>query len=95
MDVRGQLGRAIQRFRRARGISQEDLAGESEIDRAYVGRLERGEANPTLLLLARLSRALDAPLVELLRDLRCDLPDAIPEPKSKRRRSHHRRRSRR
>jgi len=86
MDVRGQLGRAIQRFRRARGISQEDLAGDSEIDRAYVGRLERGEANPTLLLLARLSRALGAPLAELLRDVRCDVSDAIPELKSKRRR---------
>jgi transcriptional regulator with XRE-family HTH domain len=86
MDVREQLGRAIQKLRRVRGISQEGLAGESEIDRAYLGRLERGEANPTLLLLARLSRALDAPLVELLRDLRCDVSDAIPELKSKRRR---------
>jgi ribosome-binding protein aMBF1 (putative translation factor) len=51
-DIRGEFGRAMQRSRRARGLSQEDVAAITDIDRAYVGRLERGEANPTLLMLA-------------------------------------------
>ncbi len=70
MDVRAQFGLAMQRLRRERGLSQEDLSGLTEIDRAYVGRLERGEANPTLLMLARIADAFDVTLSELLRTVK-------------------------
>ena len=70
MNVRAQFGLAVQRLRRARGLSQEDVAGITEIDRAYVGRLERGEANPTLLMLARIAGAFDVSLAELLRGVK-------------------------
>ena len=65
MDVRAQFGLEMQRFRRARRLSQEDLAGLTDIDRAYIGRLERGEGNPTLLMLVRISGAFDISLSEL------------------------------
>jgi len=70
MNVRAQFGLAMQRLRRARGLSQEDVAGISEIDRAYVGRLERGQANPTLLMLARLADAFEVSLSDLLRSVK-------------------------
>jgi len=70
MDVRAQFGLAMQRLRRERGLSQEDLSGLTEIDRAYVGRLERGEANPTLVMLARIADAFDVTLSELLRTVK-------------------------
>ena len=70
MDVRVQFGIALQRLRRARGQSQEDLSGLTDIDRAYVGRLERGEANPTLLMLTRIAIALDVSLSELLQSVK-------------------------
>ena len=70
MNVRAQFGLAMQRLRRARGLSQEDVAGITEIDRGYVGRLERGEANPTLMMLVRLANAFGVSLSELLRTVR-------------------------
>ena len=40
--------RNIQRLRVAKGLSQEILAVDAEIDRTYVSRLERGLENPLL-----------------------------------------------
>jgi len=50
-----------------RGLSQEALAADAEVDRSYVGRLERGLENPTVGVLARIAEALDAEIVELFR----------------------------
>lgn len=86
MDVRVQFGLALQRLRRDRDLSQEDISGVTEIDRAYVGRLERGEANPTLLMLARLASALDVSLSELLRTVNITALPAGPQTPNKRRR---------
>jgi transcriptional regulator with XRE-family HTH domain len=57
----------VRRLRVRRGLSQETLAADSAVDRSYVGRLERGLENPTVGLLERLARVLDADLVELFR----------------------------
>ncbi len=54
----------LRRLRVSRGISQEALAADSEVDRSYVGRLERGLENPTIGLLERLCDVLDAPIAE-------------------------------
>ena len=48
----------LRRLRVEREISQEDLATDSKVDRAYVSELETGEANPTLDLLDKLARVL-------------------------------------
>jgi len=50
-----------------KGLSQERLAFDSEIDRAYVGGLERQTENPTVDLLDRLAATLEAPLSEFFR----------------------------
>jgi len=42
------FGRHIQLLRKAQGITQEDLAHLIEVDRSYMGFIERGERNPTL-----------------------------------------------
>lgn len=49
----------LRRLRVARGISQEALAVDAEIDRTYVSRLERCMENPSVNVLERLARALD------------------------------------
>jgi len=69
MDIRVQFGLSMQRLRRERGLSQEGIAGLTDIDRGYVGRLERGEANPTLLMLGRIAIALEISLSELLSEV--------------------------
>jgi transcriptional regulator with XRE-family HTH domain len=39
-------------------MSQEDLANASSLDRSYMGGLERGEHNPTLMTVLRLANTL-------------------------------------
>jgi transcriptional regulator with XRE-family HTH domain len=52
------LGGAIRALRQEIGMSQEDLALRSGIDRSHMGRIERGERNVTILNLVRIAKAL-------------------------------------
>jgi transcriptional regulator with XRE-family HTH domain len=67
MEMQAIVAQNIRRLRVARGLSQEALAVDAEIDRTYVSRLERELENPTVAVLARLSRALDVPIEDLFR----------------------------
>ena len=60
------LGKKIRSKRKELGLSQEALAAEAELDRAYVGKIERGEKNITVAKLLQISDALDLPLKELI-----------------------------
>ena len=60
------LGATIRERRKELGMSQESLASEADVDRTYVGGLERGSRNPTLKILWRLARALDLSPAELI-----------------------------
>jgi transcriptional regulator with XRE-family HTH domain len=54
--------------RRQKGLTQEQLAFEAEIDLTYMGGIERGKRNPSLLVMARLAEALSIALPKLLQD---------------------------
>lgn len=60
------LGNAIRRVRQSKSISQEKLALLAEVDRSYVGRVERGDNNVAVLTLHKLSLALDISMTALL-----------------------------
>lgn len=60
------LGRRVNELRVARNLSQEELAGRAGLDRTYVSAIERGKANPTLIVLLRLAQALDVSLDALV-----------------------------
>ena len=62
------LGGAIRRIRLSKGISQEKLALLAEVDRSYVGRVERGDNNVAVLTLARLASALDISISKLIKE---------------------------
>jgi transcriptional regulator with XRE-family HTH domain len=64
MKARALVARNLRRLRVRRGLSQEALAVDAEIDRTYVSRLERGLENPTVKVLEQLATALDAEIVE-------------------------------
>jgi len=51
--------------RKALGWSQEELAHRADVDRSYVGGVERGERNITFLMLCRLSAALEFSVSEM------------------------------
>ena len=65
MDARGIVGWDLRRLRVERGLSQERLAFAAEIDRAYVGRVERGKENVTITTLEALARALGVAVAAL------------------------------
>jgi len=58
------VGDKIRDIRQDRGISQEDLAFKAGLDRTYVGSVERGERNISLINLERIMRALDLTAVD-------------------------------
>jgi transcriptional regulator with XRE-family HTH domain len=66
MDVRKTLGLNLQRIRREKGWSQEELAFESGIHRTYVSGLERGIRNPTITVVQKLAESLRVPFGALL-----------------------------
>ena len=62
------LGLAIRRARRERDVSQENLALLTEIDRSYMGSIERGDQNIGVMHLVRIAHALDMTVTELVMD---------------------------
>lgn len=65
-EVLGAIGAVIRSVRKARGISQEELAFLCNIDRSHMGRIERGERNLAILNFVRICRALACSPSELL-----------------------------
>jgi transcriptional regulator with XRE-family HTH domain len=60
------LGAAIRRVRQDRGVSQEELAHRSAVDRSYMSSIERGRQNPGILSVLRIAHALDMTATELM-----------------------------
>jgi transcriptional regulator with XRE-family HTH domain len=60
------FGAAVRRARKERGISQEELALKCDIDRSYMGSIERGNQNSGLLHIAKIAKALDMKISELM-----------------------------
>lgn len=53
------FGKVLQRVRKERTLSQEDLAFKSQLDRVFISRLENGHRQPTISTIFRLCDALD------------------------------------
>ena len=62
------LGDAIRRRRNELGMSQEEFAEVVDCHRNFVGRIERGQQNPTVDTLVRIAKALDCSVRDILRD---------------------------
>jgi transcriptional regulator with XRE-family HTH domain len=60
------VGRNIRRLRKAKGLTQEQLAHEAGMAMRYVAGVERGEENPSLRFLVRIAGVLGATPAELL-----------------------------
>jgi transcriptional regulator with XRE-family HTH domain len=64
-----QFGKKLRALRVSRKLSQEALANDSDIPINQIGRIERGEVNPSLSTLYSIAKALKIKLTELLADL--------------------------
>jgi transcriptional regulator with XRE-family HTH domain len=65
-DWRAILAKNVRRLRLQKGMTQEEVAFEAEIDLTYMGGIERGKRNPSLLVMARIAQALSVPLSKLI-----------------------------
>jgi transcriptional regulator with XRE-family HTH domain len=69
-----QLGDAVRSHRRAAELSQEALADRSGLHGTYIGGIERGERNASLINLLRLADALDVSAAELVAGIELRAP---------------------
>jgi transcriptional regulator with XRE-family HTH domain len=68
-DIRVRFGKAVRRQRSRKGLSQEAFADLCELDRTYVGGIERGERNVALVNIEKIASALGLRLSELFRGI--------------------------
>lgn len=61
------LGLNIKRFRKAKGLTQEQLAELAGISYKYLGEIERGETNPSIGTLVRIANGLNVSLEHLIK----------------------------
>ncbi len=66
MVVSGQLGRTVQRLRKAYNLSLSDLSEQSGVAKSIISQIERNETNPTLSTIWRLAQALDVSIERVL-----------------------------
>jgi transcriptional regulator with XRE-family HTH domain len=62
-----QVGKRIQKIRKEKKISQQDLAAKCNFEKSNMSRLEAGRANATLSTLEIVSKALEINTIELFR----------------------------
>lgn len=62
------IGQTVRKLRKQKGWSQEYLGFKAELDRTYIGGLERGERNATIGTLTTISKALNITLFHLIKE---------------------------
>lgn len=75
MTVEKFFGEVLRDLRKKKGISQEKLALESNLDRTFISLLERGLRNPSLSTIFQISEALGIDPGELVSLVKTNLPN--------------------
>lgn len=71
-DLTTKLGKRIRNYRQKLGFSQEQLAERSHCHPTYIGQIERGEKNPTIESIEKITRSLGISLSQLLEKIDFD-----------------------
>jgi transcriptional regulator with XRE-family HTH domain len=67
MDVRKRVGHGVQRRRREKGLSQEELAHLAKVHQTYLSGVEGGKRNPSIVVLDRIASALGVDVEDFFR----------------------------
>lgn len=59
------FGLRVREYRKAKGLSQEELSFKADLHRTYIGMIERAEKNITLRNIAKIAKALDITISDL------------------------------
>lgn len=65
MESKDLLAWNVRKLRVAKGVSQEGLALEAGVERAYLSKIEKGEENPSLKMVDKLAKALGVQTAKL------------------------------
>ncbi|MCD0462490.1 helix-turn-helix domain-containing protein [Roseiconus lacunae] len=68
-DILERFGERVRKLRKKQGYSQEDFAHACELDRSYMGGIERGERNVALRNLQRIAETLGITLSQLMKGI--------------------------
>jgi transcriptional regulator with XRE-family HTH domain len=68
-DMLVRFGTRVRKLRLSKGYSQESFAAKCDLDRTYIGGIERGERNVALRNIEVIAKALDMALSELMKGL--------------------------
>lgn len=68
MTITQFFGQKVRHYRSLKGFSQEELAGLCNLHRTYIGSVERGERNITLINAEKIATALEQPLASFFWD---------------------------
>ncbi len=69
MKIQERFGLVIKELRNNKGISQERLALDAEIDRTYIGDIEKGSRNVSLEIIEKLCNYFQIPISELFKKI--------------------------
>ncbi len=61
------IGRNVAKLRAEKGLSQEDLAGEADVNRGYISRIENGHVAFSVPVLLKIAKALNVNVEELFK----------------------------
>jgi transcriptional regulator with XRE-family HTH domain len=67
MDKKIQFGNKVKMLRLEKGLSQEALALEADLDRTYIPSIEKGKRNISLEVIYKLAKALDIEVADFFR----------------------------
>jgi XRE family transcriptional regulator, regulator of sulfur utilization len=76
MEIRRAFSMTVRALRSKKGIAQETLAYEADVDRGYMGALERCQSTPTLDIVFRLLPHLGVDFVEFATEFQANLKRA-------------------
>ena len=68
-DILKRFGQRVRDLRKAKGFSQEGFAHACELDRTYIGGIERGERNVALRNIERIAVTLGVTVSELMQGI--------------------------
>lgn len=67
-NITRKFGAKVRQIREAKGLSQEKFADLAELHRTYIGSVERGERNISLINIEKIAKALGVKITDLLDD---------------------------
>lgn len=65
MDIKIKFGKQVKKLRLERGLSQEKLAYEANLDRTYIPSIEKGERNVSITVIEKIAKALKVNITDL------------------------------